>query len=286
MREFNKTNHGLIFANILHHAANRGFLWTWFWLKNVMRTLLVIVALSVTAHFHMSTLESTSENQQAKFSIALLMIIVLIGVIGLCFYGLAWPWMVAASPWGQLMQKYSGILNKIDVARGRCVPVLSGASAMLHHASSKFSIMAPNTPLHMLGRNLTKTSVERIVDALNPYTASPNIRLILDLVAYKSGLGVALRSLAFLEIDVHNNWRPFRPQLNFLVDPSGESSLEVSWKDPLAILYLIPVPSELQVHYGIEIEYGLGQDPIERLVEIVGYQESRYFRQIWYYQHR
>ena len=100
-----------------------------------------------------------------------------------------------------------------------------------------------------------------MVDALNPYTASPNIRLILDMVAYKSGLGLALRSLAFLEIDVHNNWRPFRPQIGF----ASPSSLEVSWKDPLAILYLIPVPPELQLHYGIEIE-------IEDLEKVIFFQ--------------
>ena len=96
------------------------------------------------------------------------------------------------------------------------------------------------------------------------------------MVAHKSGLGVALRNLAFLEIDVHNNWRPFRPNLSFVMDQNGDSSLEVSWRDPLAILYLTPVPSELQLHYGIEIEHGMGHDLLERVVEIVGYQESRY----------
>ena len=44
----------------------------------------------------------------------------------------------------------------------------------------------------------------------------------------RSGLGVALRNLAFLEIDVHNNWRPFRPQISFVIDQvSDQSSLEV-----------------------------------------------------------
>ena len=48
------------------------------------------------------------------------------------------------------------------------------------------------SPLQMLTQSnviskkvSAKTSIERIVDALNPYTASPNIRLILDMVAYK-----------------------------------------------------------------------------------------------------
>ena len=116
----------------------------------------------------------------AKVSIAVLMIMLIIGVLGLSVYSLMWPWIVATSPWGQLMQKYCTILNKIDVARGRCVPVPS--NNMLH--ASRFSIMA-TTPMQMLSRNISKTSVERIVDALNPYTASPNIRLILDMVAHK-----------------------------------------------------------------------------------------------------
>ncbi len=37
----------------------------------------------------------------------------------------------------------------------------------------------------MKNASVSKTSIERIVDALNPYTASPNIHLVLDLVAYK-----------------------------------------------------------------------------------------------------
>ena len=209
------------------------------------------------------------------------MVLMILGTFGLSLYSLTWPWMISKSTWGQLMEQYSIILNKIDVARGRCVPV---PSKLMH--SSRFSI--PNSPLNMLHRSSSKTSLERIVDALNPYTASPNIRLILDMIAYKSGLGVALRNLAFLEIDVHNNWRPFRPQINFVASTSEainpQLTLEVSWKDPLALLYLKPVPNELQVHYGIEIEYGNVTD-VQKLVEIVGYQETRYFRQIWHYQH-
>lgn len=82
---------------------------------------------------------------------------------------------------------------------------------------------------------------------------------------------------------MHNNWRPFRPQLTFVIDSaSSDLSLEVSWKDPLAILYLNPVPKELQLHYGIEIIQS-DHDDTDKLVEIVGYQESRYFRQIWHY---
>ena len=194
------------------------------------------------------------------------MVMLILATLGLSLYSLTWPWMISKSTWGQLMEQYTIILNKIDVARGRCVPV---PSKLMH--ASRFSI--PNSPLNILNRG-SKTSLERIVDALNPYTASPNIHLILDMIAYKSGLGVALRNLAFLEIDVHNNWRPFRPQINFVASTceaaNPQLTLEVSWKDPLALLYLKPVPNELQVHYGIEIEYGNLQD-VQKLVEIVGY---------------
>ena len=145
--------------------------------------------------------------------------------------------------------------------------------------ASPFQMLAESG---IIPKRNSKTSIERIVDALNPYTASPNIRLILDLIAYKSGIGVALRILAFLEIDVHNNWRPFRPSLKFVKEDS-EINLEICWKDPLAILYLNPVPNELQLHYGIEIFYGASSDDCDKLVEIVGYQETRYFRQIWHY---
>ena len=98
------------------------------------------------------------------------MVMLMIGTMGLCLYSLAWPWIIASSPWGQLMLKYAIILTKIDVARGRCVPMPTG----LVHASSRFSL------LPMLQSKGAKTTVERVVDALNPYTASPNIRYSLQ----------------------------------------------------------------------------------------------------------
>ena len=96
-----------------------------------------------------------------------------------------------------------------------------------------------------------------------------NVDIFYTIAYFRSGIGVALRILAFLEIDVHNNWRPFRPQLKFIQDNS-EITLEISWKDPLSILYLNPVPNELQLHYGIEIYYGVNMEDCDKLVEIVG----------------
>ena len=124
------------------------------------------------------------------------MVLLILGTFGLSLYSLTWPWMISKSTWGQLMEQYSIILNKIDVARGRCVPV---PSKLMHSSSRLFSI--PNSPLNMLHlRSSSKTSLERIVDALNPYTASPNIRLILDMIAYKSGLGIPVFFPIFLSI--------------------------------------------------------------------------------------
>ena len=73
IREFNKTQHGLIFANTLHHAYNRSSLWTLFWMKNFFRTILIIVALSITAHFHLTDVSAygTSGIEHSKYLFAI-----------------------------------------------------------------------------------------------------------------------------------------------------------------------------------------------------------------------
>ena len=53
------------------------------------------------------------------------------------------------------------------------------------------------------------------------FEASSNLRLALDLVASRMGLGSALQLLAFLETDVHNNWRPFKPYIDFVESDAG-----------------------------------------------------------------
>ena len=67
VREFNKTRHGLIFANTLHHAYHRSFLWTLFWMRNLVRLVLVIIALSVTSHFHLSEISGSPDHGKLKF---------------------------------------------------------------------------------------------------------------------------------------------------------------------------------------------------------------------------
>ena len=61
-----------------------------------------------------------------------------------------------------------------------------------------------------------KRKLVKVVDSLNPYIASANVRLILDLVATRAGVGLALRCLSFLEMDVQNNWKPFKPVLQYI----------------------------------------------------------------------
>ena len=55
VREFQRLNHGLIFANTLHHAFNRSSLWNLFWANSLSRMALTILALALTSHFHLST---------------------------------------------------------------------------------------------------------------------------------------------------------------------------------------------------------------------------------------
>ena len=65
--------------------------------------------------------------------------------------------------------------------------------------------------------------------------------------------------------------------------------LQLIWRDPLAVLYLTPVPKELELHYGIEITFlkpnrnSSGESLVidearDQVVEVVGYDETRFFR--------
>ncbi len=93
------------------------------------------------------------------------------------------------------------------------------------------------------------------------------------------------RCLAFMESDVGKNWRPFRLQAKMEKegksdDDDARRSLSVAWRDPLAVLYLAPVPRELQLHFCVEVSFpgGSGVDPV---VEVVGYDDMRYYRRMW-----
>ena len=105
----------------------------------------------------------------------------------------------------------------------------------------------------------------RVLESLNPYTANSNLALVLDVLAHRSGVGRALRTLAYLEVDVSNNWRPFQLEATF---SDEDGSLEIGWKDPLAVIYLAPVPRQLQLHFGIEISFP-EDSSMDSIVEIV-----------------
>ncbi len=113
------------------------------------------------------------------------------------------------------------------------------------------------------------------MESLNPYVSNSNLHLLLDLVALRRGVGVALRCLASLEADVASHWRPFKLEVS--KDESDPTSLIVSWTNPLAVLYLTPVPPELSLHYGLEVVYGAGLTQLW----VVGYEDARYHRQMW-----
>ncbi len=92
------------------------------------------------------------------------------------------------------------------------------------------------------------------------------------MVASKSGLGLAFKCLAAIEVDVQANWRPQKLRFGFREDTD---ELELEWVDPLAVVYLSPVPKQLQLHYGININFSSSCPCPDDIVAVVGYDESR-----------
>ena len=128
----------------------------------------------------------------------------------LLLWATMWPWLNTRSLWGKVMRAYSHTTDKLDVVRGRSVP----------------------SPSKRKGGKSAKYSAHRVLGSLNPYAASENIRLVLDLVAAKNGIGLAFKCLAAIEVDVQSNWRP--QKLNF--ELREDDALEVVWEDPLAVV--------------------------------------------------
>ncbi len=106
----------------------------------------------------------------AQYILGILLSAVLSLLTALSGYGAAWPWVNSRTLWGRLMATYARTVDKLDVARGRSVP------------SPPYSAAA--------SRGGTKS---RVLESLNPYASNPNLRLVLDLVALRSGVGLALR---------------------------------------------------------------------------------------------
>ena len=176
----------------------------------------------------------------------------------LLIWATMWPWLNTRSLWGKVMRAYSHTTDKLDVVRGRSVP-------------------SPSKRGGGQGGKSAKYSAHRVLGSLNPYAASENIRLVLDLVAAKSGIGLAFKCLAAIEVDVQSNWRP--QKLSF--ELRQDDTLEVVWEDPLAVVYLAPVPKQLQLHYGVSVNFSSGCPCPDDVVAVVGYDESRFYQQVW-----
>ena len=69
---------------------------------------------------------------------------------------------------------------------------------------------------------------------------------------FRAGPGVALRCLSYLEQDVEKNWQPFRPILRFPNNSNLIPTLEVTWCDPPAVLFLFSLASKLKVIISVQ----------------------------------
>ena len=194
----------------------------------------------------------------ANYLLGILLNLILALQVLLLLWATMWPWLNTRSLWGKVMRAYSHTTDKLDVVRGRSVP-------------------SPSKRGGGHGGKIAKYSAHRVLGSLNPYAASENIRLVLDLVAAKNGIGLAFKCLAAIEVDVQSNWRP--QKLNFELRP--DDALEVVWEDPLAVVYLAPVPKQLQLHYGISVNFSSGSPCPDDIVAVVGYDESRFYQQVW-----
>lgn len=243
---YRRVRNNLVFTNTLHRSQGQIWMVIMFHSWNAIR-LIVFLVLSILAIYYHTLIRN---GKPGHLLMAFFLEILLLSQVMLFIFANLWTHVILGSTlWGKLMKSYSEAVNKIDVIRGRSVP---------------------SPPFR-------KKSSERVLDSLNPYESSPNIRLILDLLAFRHGLGVGLKTLAALEIDVQNNWRPLR--LTVQETPQG---LEITWKDPLAVLYIMPVPRSMRLCYGLEISFPHHPTfPNEKIVEIVGFEEKRYYEQIW-----
>jgi len=114
--------------------------------------------------------------------------------------GLGWNLVTRSIALTQIMKHYSSFLAKIDVTRGRSVP----------------SPVENHRPVQVLS-------------LLNPYNSSPDLKLLLDLIATKSGSGLAIRCLAMMETDFAESWAPTGLQVEFEAE-----NVVVYWKDALS----------------------------------------------------
>ena len=90
---------------------------------NVTRLIFTFFSLVVVTHLHVVDLSGFSGRKQSAFSIGVVIVLVLVVQLCIAIFGLAWPFLFTKTSWGNLMARYSAALDKMDVARGRSVPV-------------------------------------------------------------------------------------------------------------------------------------------------------------------
>lgn len=105
-----------------------------------------------------------------------ILVIVLVSLIAVqmpvMFFASFWPSLSRNATWGKLMVYYHRAVEKMDVARGRTVPL-------------------PPFTGHK--------DKERVLESLNPYDANASLALLMDFLAMKHGVGLTLKTLCFLE---------------------------------------------------------------------------------------
>jgi len=241
IQRFRNTEKSIVFTNALHRSERSSFL-----LRIFLTNMIVRAFLSITSSVFVIVSSTPPSGQAvAKLHLYLFLWSLTIGLlcVQLCaiICAIFWCFLSRSYSFSRLMRHYSLYLGKVDVARGRSVP----------------SPVEDHRPCQVL-------------PPLNPYSASRDLRLLLDLLATKVGAGIALRCLAGLETDLAESWEATGVQLE-----TEEGSLVVYWKDPIVLSYL-PV-SVVKVHYGVEVEV-VG---LRTQTRIISHEEVRFMKQTW-----
>jgi hypothetical protein len=71
------------------------------------------------------------------YALAIVVAIMMLVQLGLVTFATFWPFLIKYSSWGKLMSNYSSSLDKIDIARGRCVPAPPFVTAVTPETSQR-----------------------------------------------------------------------------------------------------------------------------------------------------
>ena len=238
-RTYRDTEHCMVFTNTLYRVNRSSFLVKIFIINIISNLVISVSCLGVSVH----SFSELMLEESLVWLIWCLTLTIISAHACLQLLGLSWTLVTRSRSFSQLMRLYSSYLDKVDVARGRSVPV-----PVDNHKS----------PV-------------QILPSLNPYNTSPDLKLILDLIAAKSGSGLALRILATLEHDFNQSWAPTGLQAEW-----EDDNLVIYWKDAIVVKYLASNPG-LNIHYGLELEEA---GRCSR-AKIISHQEVRFLKQTW-----